>query len=84
MFVEVLLIILINCVRPQYPSGGNCLNESHFFSAIEHPMSPEKNVVTIYMLLLKDLQDKLNEKASLRRLNSICWSVDSFLKMYTH
>lgn len=67
MFVEVLLIILINCVRPQYPSGGNCLNESHFFSAIEHHMIPEKNVVTIYMLLLKDLQDKLNEKSKFEK-----------------
>jgi len=67
MFAEVLLIIVTNCEQPKYPSGGNCLNESHFFSAIEHHMIPEKNMVDMCMLLLKDLQDKLNEKSNFEK-----------------
>lgn len=53
MFTKALQIMVTNCEQPKYPLGGNCLNESHFFSSIEHHM--------------KNLQDKLNEKSKFEK-----------------
>lgn len=66
------------------------MNKLHHYCTTEHHTIPEKNMLNIYMLLLKDLQHKLNEKGKFQKFKQcmlvcVCFSgnVDTLTQMYT-